>query len=304
MQKLTRLRLVASRRLYGKQERILNIKDNLTLHDFIKNATIQQQQQPHATRTTTTAAAPSILPKHFQQHYNASTHSENDDSSSLVATTTTTTTIRNKQPKFLLETYGCQMNVNDSEIIHSILQQHHYVQTDTVQDAQVVLLNTCAIRENAEQRIWNRLYQLQGINRQRPKHDKMIVGLLGCMAERLKTQLLQPPPPPSNHHSNNNNNNNNTSTTLHSNRLVDLIVGPDAYRDLPLLLSKLHNDEYDVAVNVLLSMDETYADIQPVHENGTTSAFVTIMRGCNNMCSYCIVPFTRGRERSRNVQSK
>ncbi|XP_034388209.1 CDK5 regulatory subunit-associated protein 1 [Cyclopterus lumpus] len=177
------------------------------------------------------------------------------------------------------ETYGCQMNVNDTEIAWSILQRKGYRRTADLGEADVVLLVTCSIREKAEQTIWNRLRQLTAMKKRRLKTPTpMKIGILGCMAERLKTELLE------------------------REKLVDVIAGPDAYRDLPRLLAVAHGGQR--ASNVLLSLEETYADVMPVHHapHGK-SAFVSIMRGCDNMCSYCIVPFTRGRERSRPASS-
>ncbi|XP_048204974.1 mitochondrial tRNA methylthiotransferase CDK5RAP1 [Perognathus longimembris pacificus] len=184
-----------------------------------------------------------------------------------------------KQRKVYLETYGCQMNVNDTEIAWAILQKSGYLRTSNLQEADVVLLVTCSIREKAEQTIWNRLHQLKALKTKRPRSRVPLrVGILGCMAERLKEEILN------------------------REKIVDLLAGPDAYRDLPRLLAVA--DSGQQAANVLLSLDETYADVMPVQMNpSATSAFVSIMRGCDNMCSYCIVPFTRGRERSRPVAS-
>ncbi len=180
-----------------------------------------------------------------------------------------------KQKKMLLESYGCQMNFSDSEIVASILTQQGYVTTRDAEEADLVLLNTCAIRDNAEQRVRGRLQFFQTLKKKNPD---LQVGVLGCMAERLREQLLE------------------------QEKLVDLVVGPDAYRDLPNLLDKI--DGGQKAVNVLLSREETYAEITPVrlNSNGVT-AFISIMRGCDNMCSFCVVPFTRGRERSRDPES-
>ncbi|KAG9404362.1 CDK5 regulatory subunit associated protein 1 [Aphanomyces cochlioides] len=185
---------------------------------------------------------------------------------------------------FHIETYGCQMNSSDSEIVRAILLKHGYTDKPTCDDADIVLLNTCAIRENAEAKIWRRLdvFKQNKIKARKQKKGTptQTVGVLGCMAERLKTKLLE------------------------SDKMVDLVVGPDAYRDLPNLLDVLTQGAQDTAVNVQLSLDETYADIAPVRsDDSNPAAFVSIMRGCNNMCSYCIVPFTRGRERSRDVSS-
>jgi tRNA-2-methylthio-N6-dimethylallyladenosine synthase len=177
--------------------------------------------------------------------------------------------------KFYIETYGCQMNVADSEVVVSILGNSGYILTDNINDAELILLNTCSIRENAEQRIWNRLDAIGAVKRNKPA---TVVGIIGCMAERLKEKLLE------------------------SEKLVDLVAGPDAYRELPSLIGDAESGHK--AVNVLLSGEETYSDISPVRmdRNGVT-AFISIMRGCNNMCAYCVVPYVRGAERSRNPES-
>lgn len=176
------------------------------------------------------------------------------------------------QKKVYIETYGCQMNVSDTEVVLSILQTIGYQKTDQIQQADLILVNTCSIRDNAEQRVRGRL----DIFRQEKKRRKQVlVGVIGCMAERLKEQLLE------------------------EEQMVDLVVGPDAYRDLPLLLTQTETGQK--AVNVQLSKEETYGEIAPVRTDlNHVSAFVSIMRGCNNMCSYCIVPYTRGAERSRD----
>ncbi|KAJ8259740.1 hypothetical protein GJAV_G00172880 [Gymnothorax javanicus] len=181
--------------------------------------------------------------------------------------------------KVYFETYGCQMNVNDTEIAWSILQSKGYLRTSELSQADVILLVTCSVREKAEQTIWNRLQQLTSLKKRRSKAlGPLKIGVLGCMAERLKTELLE------------------------REKLVDVLAGPDAYRDLPRLLALAHTGQR--GSNVLLSLEETYADIMPVqHGPQGHSAFISIMRGCDNMCSYCIVPFTRGRERSRPVSS-
>jgi tRNA-2-methylthio-N6-dimethylallyladenosine synthase len=177
--------------------------------------------------------------------------------------------------KLYIESYGCQMNFSDSEIVASILQKEGFDTTSDIYAADVVFLNTCSIREKAEQTIRHRLIHIHGLKKHKPD---LLVGVLGCMAERLKAKLLE------------------------EERIVDLVAGPDAYRDLPKLIFKV--DEGEKAVNTFLSREETYADINPVrlNSNGIT-AFVSIMRGCDNMCSFCVVPFTRGRERSRDPQS-
>ncbi len=174
--------------------------------------------------------------------------------------------------KLYVESYGCQMNFSDSEVVASIMTNNGYSTTRNIDEADVVLINTCSIRENAEQRVRNRLTEFKHRKDQKPE---LVVGILGCMAERLKKSLLE------------------------EEKLVDLVAGPDAYRDLPNLVDEVGTGQK--AVNVLLSRDETYADISPVRlDHGGISAFVTIMRGCDNMCSFCVVPFTRGRERSRD----
>jgi tRNA-2-methylthio-N6-dimethylallyladenosine synthase len=177
--------------------------------------------------------------------------------------------------KLYVESYGCQMNFSDSEIVTSIMREQGFATTSSAEQADVVFLNTCAIRDNAEQKVRNRLKQLQVLKRKNPE---LMIGVLGCMAERLKAKLLE------------------------EEKIVDLVAGPDAYRDLPALVNRA--DEGQKAVNVLLSREETYADITPVRLNSNgVSAFISIMRGCNNMCSFCVVPFTRGRERSRDTHS-
>lgn len=177
--------------------------------------------------------------------------------------------------KFYIESYGCQMNFSDSEIVASILQEEGFGATRNYEEADLVLLNTCSIREKAEQTIRKRLTEFKKLKAERPG---MLVGVLGCMAERLKAKLLE------------------------EEKLVDMVVGPDAYRTLPGLIDEAETGQK--AVNVLLSRDETYADISPVRlESNGVSAFISIMRGCNNMCSFCVVPFTRGRERSRDAYS-
>ena len=177
--------------------------------------------------------------------------------------------------KLYLESYGCQMNFSDSEIVASILDKHGYQTTRNYQESNLILLNTCSIREKAESTVRNRLKSFNELKRNNPS---LIIGVLGCMAERMKESLLE------------------------EEKLVDLVVGPDAYRDLPRLLTEVEDGHK--SVNVLLSREETYADISPIRlDNNGVSAFISIMRGCDNMCSFCVVPFTRGRERSRNPLS-
>jgi tRNA-2-methylthio-N6-dimethylallyladenosine synthase len=182
---------------------------------------------------------------------------------------------KNNGRKLYIESYGCAMNFSDSEIVASILSDKGFETTGDYSNADVIFINTCSIRENAEQRVRNRLKEFTVA---KIKNPGLVVGVLGCMAERLKSKFLE------------------------EEKLVDVVVGPDAYRDLPGLIDKV--DDGQRAVNVLLSREETYADINPVRLNSNgINAFVSIMRGCDNMCSFCVVPFTRGRERSREPQS-
>ena len=176
--------------------------------------------------------------------------------------------------KIYIETYGCQMNVGDSEVIFSILGKEGYERTESMDDADVILANTCSVRDNAEQRIWGRI---EVFHKQKEKRSGVVVGIVGCMAERLKDKLLD----------------------THK---VDLVAGPDSYRTLPTLLRDIAPDKPQI--NVMLSHEETYADIVPVRtDRNGVSAFISIMRGCNNVCSYCVVPYTRGAERSRDPQT-
>ncbi|NQV03564.1 MAG: tRNA (N6-isopentenyl adenosine(37)-C2)-methylthiotransferase MiaB [Bacteroidia bacterium] len=180
-----------------------------------------------------------------------------------------------KNKKIFIETYGCQMNFSDSEIVASVLADHEYITTGEIHLADIIFLNTCSIRDNAEQRVKKRLHYFRSLKKKKPG---LIIGLLGCMADRLKTVLLE------------------------EELLLDVVAGPDAYRDLPRLLERVESGQR--SVNTLLSMEETYADITPVRlgSNGV-SAFISIMRGCENFCSYCVVPSTRGKERSREAGS-
>lgn len=180
-----------------------------------------------------------------------------------------------KQRKLYIESYGCQMNFSDSEIVASILRREGFDTTADLSRADVIFLNTCSIREKAEQTVRNRLTHFTSLKKNKPG---LLIGVLGCMAERLKTKLLE------------------------EEKIVDLVAGPDAYRDLPNLIAQV--DDGERAVNTFLSREETYADISPVrlNSNGVT-AFISIMRGCDNMCTFCVVPFTRGRERSRDPRS-
>lgn len=176
---------------------------------------------------------------------------------------------------FYIESYGCQMNLSDSEIVASVMQENGYALSSEAHEADVILLNTCAIRENAEQRVRARLRELKGLKKQKPG---LVVGMLGCMAERLREDLLE------------------------QEKLVDVVAGPDAYRDLPRLVHQASDGTK--SLNTLLSLEETYADVSPVRLSGNgLSAFITIMRGCDNMCTFCVVPFTRGRERSRDPET-
>ncbi|MFT6748935.1 MAG: tRNA-2-methylthio-N6-dimethylallyladenosine synthase [Flavobacterium sp.] len=181
----------------------------------------------------------------------------------------------NNAKKLYIESFGCAMNFSDSEIVASILSDNGYNTTSVLEEADLVLVNTCSIRDKAEQTVRKRLEKYNAVKRINPK---MKVGVLGCMAERLKTQFLE------------------------EEKIVDLVVGPDAYKDLPNLLAEV--EDGNNAINVILSKDETYGDISPVRLNTNgVSAFVSITRGCDNMCTFCVVPFTRGRERSREPQS-
>jgi len=177
--------------------------------------------------------------------------------------------------KLYIETYGCQMNVADSEVVASILGDEGYICTGDISEADLILVNTCSIRENAEQKIWNRMRQLKSMKKKRPQ---LLVGLIGCMAERLKEQLVA------------------------DGQSVDFVAGPDAYRELPRAVAEA--GEGQKSVNTILSLEETYGDISPVRldANGVSS-FISIMRGCDNFCAYCVVPYVRGRERSRDPES-
>ena len=195
---------------------------------------------------------------------------ENKQGESLQLTNKTENT-----KKLYIESYGCAMNFSDSEIVASILSDAGYNTTSVMEEADLVLVNTCSIRDKAEQTIRKRLEKYNAVKRVNPS---MKVGVLGCMAERLKSQFLE------------------------EEKIVDMVVGPDAYKDLPNLLAEVENGRD--AINVILSKEETYGDIAPVRlmSNGIT-ALVSITRGCDNMCTFCVVPFTRGRERSREPQS-
>jgi tRNA-2-methylthio-N6-dimethylallyladenosine synthase len=178
------------------------------------------------------------------------------------------------KPKLYIETYGCQMNVNDSEVVAAIMQKAGYSVTGNIGDANLILINTCSVRDNAEQRVWGRLEYFRQEKKKRPN---VSVGVIGCMAERLKESLLE-------------------------NNIVDIVIGPDAYRDLPKLVEKTESGQK--GINVMLSRDETYSDISPVRLDKTgVTAFISIMRGCNNVCAFCVVPYTRGGERSRNPET-
>ena len=177
--------------------------------------------------------------------------------------------------KLFIETYGCQMNAGDSEIVVSIMQEHGYRYTEQINEADIILINTCSIRDNAEQRIWGRLSAMRQLKKRKPS---LIVGVIGCMAERLKEQLIE------------------------KGTGVDIVAGPDSYRSLPELARTAENGAK--GINVELSKEETYAEIAPVRlDRNGVSAFIAIMRGCNNFCSYCVVPYTRGRERSRDCNT-
>ena len=179
-----------------------------------------------------------------------------------------------EEKKLFIETYGCQMNVADSEVVASIMKMDGYAVTDKIEDADAIFVNTCSVRDNAEQKIYGRLQYFQSLKR---KKKSLVIGVLGCMAERVKGELIEV------HH-------------------ADLVVGPDSYMDLPNLVGAVEHGEK--AINVELSTQETYKDVIPLKLGGVhISGFVSIMRGCNNFCTYCIVPYTRGRERSRDIES-
>ena len=179
-----------------------------------------------------------------------------------------------EEKKLFIETYGCQMNVADSEVVASIMKMDGYAVTDKIEDADAIFVNTCSVRDNAEQKIYGRLQYFQSLKR---KKKSLVIGVLGCMAERVKAELIEV------HH-------------------ADLVVGPDSYMDLPNLVGAVEHGEK--AINVELSTQETYKDVIPLKLGGVhISGFVSIMRGCNNFCTYCIVPYTRGRERSRDIES-
>ncbi|HAP02043.1 MAG TPA: tRNA (N6-isopentenyl adenosine(37)-C2)-methylthiotransferase MiaB, partial [Bacteroidetes bacterium] len=201
---------------------------------------------------------------------------QHDESRQGEALSVSQTTEKNAPIKNLyIESYGCAMNFSDSEIIASILAEEGFGVTKNFSEADLILINTCSIRDKAEEKIRMRISELKSVKQSNPN---ALIGIMGCMAERLKNQLLE------------------------EEKVVDLVVGPDAYRELPSLVRSA--EEGSKAINVLLSREETYADINPVrlNSNGIT-AFISITRGCNNMCSFCVVPFTRGRERSRDAHS-
>ena len=203
--------------------------------------------------------------------HNTDSHDESRQGEALL---TSESTMPNSK-KLYIESYGCAMNFSDSEVVASIMAKDGYSTTRNVEEADVILVNTCSIRDNAEVRVRKRLTDFRKHKKSNPN---LTVGILGCMAERLKKSLLE------------------------DEKLVDIVAGPDSYRDLPNLVSIVDNGQK--AVNVLLSREETYADISPVKlDEGGVSSFVSIMRGCDNMCSFCVVPFTRGRERSRDPQT-
>ena len=207
----------------------------------------------------------------FDSAFNLKPHDESRQGEALMLEKP----LKHSGRKLYLESYGCAMNFSDSEIVASIMQDMGFETTTDYKDADVIFINTCSIRDNAEVRVRNRLKEFGANKKRKPG---LMIGVLGCMAERLKSKFLE------------------------EEKLVDVVVGPDSYRDLPNLINQI--DDGNRAVNVLLSREETYADISPVrlNSNGIT-AYISIMRGCDNMCSFCVVPFTRGRERSRNPES-
>ncbi|RNA35061.1 CDK5 regulatory subunit-associated 1 [Brachionus plicatilis] len=233
------------------------VKDGLNLKDFIKSASLAEFHQPNSAEESSNA----IFLKNIKKHQ------EYLDDSTNIGT----------KRKVYFEVHGCQMNINDTEVAYSVLDKTGlYSKTDNEKDADIVLIMTCSIRENAEQKIWNRLREF--LHQKRLKKDLQI-GILGCMAERLKEKILD------------------------KEKMVDIVCGPDSYRLLPELLNQSVQTG-NSAMNVQLSLEETYADLAPLRINtNNKNAFISIQRGCDNMCSFCIVPFVRGRERSRPIQS-
>lgn len=263
--------------------KLLDTKDGPTLSQFLPSNSITAQSRRDSDVGLGPTPLSAIIPSHECENTSAAT-------------------IPEWKMKFHLKTFGCQMNVNDSDIVRSILLDYHkkpldinsfpliFEETESEYEADICLINTCAIRENAETKVWHRLKYLQSLFKKSPgtktTTKRRIMGVLGCMAERLKEDIFK-------------------------NGTADLIVGPDAYRELPHLIRSLVPGPDDAstvnvmdrAVNVQLSFDEMYTDVTPVRKDNNISAFVSVMRGCNNMCSYCVVPFTRGRERSRSLTS-
>ena len=263
---VTRPRARVRGRRYDRASRVERVKKNMRR----RFTSVAVSVVDRAMRGTSAAAAAGmcvtpLLPKRYR---------------STNATTLTTDATRRK---VYIETYGCQMNSNDTEIVRALLVDGGYDLTERLEDAHAALVNTCAVREGAEQRVWTRLRQLKALKRDGTKALET-VGVLGCMAERLKSKLLE------------------------TDGLADVVCGPDAYRDVPRLLdnaaSRVDALEERDRMNVLLSLDETYADVKPARRDpGSPSAYVSVMRGCDNMCAFCVVPFTRGRERSRPFDS-
>jgi tRNA-N(6)-(isopentenyl)adenosine-37 thiotransferase enzyme MiaB len=250
-----------------KIKRGLYSKDNKSLHDFLVSSS-NQDGKNNIKEAEANVLPPYVAKEEFRMD------------------------ISNKH--FFIKSYGCQMNVSDSEIVRAILSGVGYRESKTEEDADILLINTCAIRDKAESRIWKKLKELRHLNEKKKKERRQTIGVLGCMAERLKDDLLE------------------------KEKAVDLVVGPDAYRDLPILLNAINSTSFTnhdnkcfdstngdyAAINVQLSVDETYGDIKPIRDNHSSiSAFTSIQRGCNNRCSFCIVPFTRGIERSRDLES-
>ncbi|KAI4492946.1 hypothetical protein M0802_009783 [Mischocyttarus mexicanus] len=275
--------------------KLLYVSSRQCLSRYIRQSKIVNTQNIYACRTLNTTISDvnncndnnkeskKYLPKDglsFRDFLAKSESDENGNNVSNVPIVENVPYIKNingENQKVYFEVHGCAMNVNDTEVIWSILKNHGYQLANDVKHANIVLLVTCAIRDGAEQKIWNKLSYLCYLKKKCKGKAPLKIGLLGCMAERLKHKILE------------------------KEQLVDVIAGPDSYKDLPRLLAQT---DKETAINVMLSLDETYADILPVrlHSN-SLSAFVSIMRGCDNMCTYCIVPFTRGRERSRPIDS-
>ncbi|XP_071134192.1 mitochondrial tRNA methylthiotransferase CDK5RAP1-like [Mytilus edulis] len=278
---------------------ILNLKSNSArrnLFCILKRRIVSHSSEANTTKTTSNVneelkndhkktilkSGPSL--EHFIANHTSVSQNVQTTGATTVALPSyiSKSTLDGQNRKVYFDVHGCQMNVNDVEISWSVLKNSGYTRTTELGQADVILMMTCSIRDGAEQKIWRKLNILKQYKKKRQRNSENLpplkIGILGCMAERLKSKILE------------------------QEKMVDLVCGPDAYKDLPRMLAVTESGQ--TAVNVLLSLDETYADVMPVRLNeNSPSAFVSIMRGCDNMCSYCIVPFTRGRERSRPISS-